>query len=158
MSVKNLLYVLVITLVLAFSLVAGACSSSESDSDSSTPSDNTTEQPQINQKFESISVNEAYNLIQENAGNEDFIIIDLRTQNEFNSGHIEGALNIDYYASDFSTKLKALERDKTYLIYCASGNRSGNAFDSMRNLDFLTVYNMLGGMSDWKSKDLPFVN
>lgn len=52
----------------------------------------------------SISVEDAYKLIQENQGNPDFVILDVRTFAEFSSGHLEGAINIDYYSSDFHAK------------------------------------------------------
>jgi rhodanese-related sulfurtransferase len=54
---------------------------------------------------------------------------------------------LDFYAPTFESDLDALDKDKVYLIYCASGNRSGQAHDLMGQLGFREVYNMLGGMS-----------
>lgn len=78
----------------------------------------------------------------------DFVIIDVRTAGEYNLRHIRGALNIDFYSPAFSAQLDELDKNKTYLIYCASGNRSGKAHDLMPGLGFHEVYNMLGGMKE----------
>ena len=75
----------------------------------------------------------------------DFVVLDVRTSGEYAAGHIVNAVNVDYYAADFSDRLDALDKDLVYLIYCASGNRSGRAHDTMLALGFHEVYNMLGG-------------
>ena len=99
--------------------------------------------------FEDVSVAEAYSLIQENMTNSNFVILDVRTGEEFDSGHIEGALSIDFYASDYDVQLDMLDKDKVYLVYCHSSNRSGQAMDNMEDLGFTEVYNMSGGISAW---------
>ena len=99
--------------------------------------------------FEDVSVAEAYSLIQENMTNSNFVILDVRTGEEFDSGHIERALNIDFYASDYGDQLDMLDKDKVYLVYCRSSNRSGQAMDNMEDLGFTEVYNMSGGISAW---------
>ncbi len=107
---------------------------------------------------ETISAQEAFDLIQENAGSADFVIIDVRTPEEFAGGHIENAINIDYYASTFESDINALDKDKEYLIYCRSGNRSGQALDIMEDLGFQEVYDLGGGINAWKSASLPTVS
>lgn len=104
-----------------------------------------------------VTVDKAYDLIRENAGNPDFIIIDVRTQEEYNSGYIEGAINIDFYSKDFRTELDALDRDKVYLIYCHTARRSSGARDMMAELGFKEVYNMSGGIVAWETQGLPVV-
>lgn len=78
------------------------------------------------------------------------IIIDIRTKDEFNEYHISNAINIDFYSQFFSDEIDALDRNKTYLIYCRSGHRSGTATDNalnlMLNMGFTNVYNMRGGI------------
>ena len=98
---------------------------------------------------------EAYELIRANAGNADFVIIDVRTPDEFDEGHIEGAVNIDYYHPGFQSDVKKLDRSKTYLLYCRTGNRSGSAFRLFEELQFQKVYHMEGGTSRWKREGLP---
>ena len=89
---------------------------------------------------------EVFTLIQENQNNPDFAIIDVRTPEEFAEGYIENADNIDFYSETFWDELNQLDKNKTYLIYCQSGNRSGRTLDIMAELNFEEVYNMLGGI------------
>ncbi len=100
---------------------------------------------------------EAYSLIQANAGNGDFIIIDVRTPEEYAGGHIENAMNVDYYSASFKDEINGLARDSTYLIYCRTGARSAGARDIMKELGFQNIYNMTGGITDWVAKGLPVV-
>ena len=104
-----------------------------------------------------ITVQKAYSLIQENEGNSDFVILDVRTPEEYSEGHIEGSINIDYYADDFENSLDELDKEKTYLVYCRSGRRSASARDIMSELGFKNIYNMSGGILDWQSADYPVV-
>ena len=82
----------------------------------------------------------------------DGIIIDVRTAAEFNSGHIKDATNIDFYANDFTDKLKIVRKDVPIYVYCRSGGRSSSAAKKMEELGFSKVYNMLGGIGSWNSK------
>ena len=85
------------------------------------------------------------------------IIIDIRTEGEYSNGFIEGAVNHNYYGPGFNDTLAALDKNKEYLIYCASGGRSGGAFSKMKALEFKMVYNMLGGVNAWKSAGFPVI-
>ncbi len=107
--------------------------------------------------YKSVSVDEAYRLIQENKNNPNFVIIDVRTPEEFKSGHIEGAINIDYYSPDFKERISRLDRNKTYLVYCESGVRSSLAMIVFKELGFKKVYNMAGGIKKWKDRNYPIV-
>ena len=102
-----------------------------------------------------ISVIEAYSLIQKNKDSEDFVIIDVRTPEEFANEHIENAINLDYYSEDFRDELDTLDKERTYLIYCRSGKRSGNALKIMKELGLKKVFNMLGGIIQWKAEGYP---
>lgn len=107
------------------------------------------------QIIENITPEEAYILIQENKDNLNFIILDVRTPEEFLDEYIENAVNLDYYSDNFRNDLDKLDKNKTYLIYCRSGRRSGNALNVMKELDFREAYNMLSGIIKWKSERLP---
>jgi rhodanese-related sulfurtransferase len=107
------------------------------------------------QIIENITPEEAYILIQENKDNPNFVILDVRTPEEFLGEYIENAVNLDYYSDTFRNNLDKLDKNKTYLIYCRSGRRSENALNIMKELDFREVYNMLGGIIKWKSEGLP---
>jgi rhodanese-related sulfurtransferase len=96
-----------------------------------------------------ISTLDAYNLIQNNKDNPSFIIIDVRTVDEFNSGHIANAINMDYYAADFKSIIGKLDINKQYLVYCRTGIRGTGATQIMVDLDFKDVHNLLGGIVQW---------
>ncbi len=108
------------------------------------------------QVINNINTQEAFALIQENEGNPDFVIIDVRTPEEFISGHLENALNLNFNADAFRDELRGLDIDKTYLIYCRSGNRSARAATVMEELGFREVYDM-GGITDWIAEGFPIV-
>jgi len=105
--------------------------------------------------IEDITPQEAFTLIQNNQNNPDFVIIDVRTLAEFVEEHIENATNIDFYSEAFRDMLNNLDKNKTYLVYCRVGGRSGSALDIMAELNFREVYNILGGINQWKAEGLP---
>ena len=77
---------------------------------------------------------------------ENAVLIDVRTSSEFNSGHIEKAINIDFNNSDFKSEIGKLDKSLTYFIYCRSGNRSGNALQIMKNMGINSIYDLNGGI------------
>jgi phage shock protein E len=83
-------------------------------------------------------------------------VIDVRTAEEFASGHLEGALNYDIEAGQFSSLIEPLDRSKPFMVYCHSGRRSGIAADAMVAAGFTQVYD-LGGIADWMAAGLPVV-
>ena len=102
-----------------------------------------------------INVADAFNLIQQNTSNPNFVILDVRTEDEFNTGYIAGATNIDYHAADFQTNVGKLDRNKQYLVYCASGIRGASATQIMLNLGFKQVQNIAGGIAVWIQAGYP---
>ena len=85
------------------------------------------------------------------------IILDVRTLDEVNAGHIEDATNINFYASDFTAKLNLIRKDVPIYVYCRSGGRSAKAVRKMQELGFDKVYNLLGGFSEWESNNFKVV-
>lgn len=85
------------------------------------------------------------------AANENTVILDVRTPSEFSSNHIKGAINIDFYSADFEAKIKALDKNKDYKVYCRSGNRSGQTVNIMKKLAFKEVENV-GGINQAAKK------
>lgn len=77
-------------------------------------------------------------------------VIDVRTKNEFDAGHIDNALNIDFYGENFKTEMLTLDKNNPVLIYCHSGGRSGKAASMLKELKFKEVYDLKGGYSNWK--------
>jgi rhodanese-related sulfurtransferase len=85
------------------------------------------------------------------------IIVDVRTPEEFASGHIEGALNIDFNSGNFENEITRLNPSETYAIYCRSGSRSGQAASIMHKAGFHDVSNLNGGLIDWTNDGLALV-
>ena len=79
------------------------------------------------------------------------IVIDVRTPQEFYSGHIKDATNIDFYEGDFIDKLKMVRKDLPILVYCRSGGRSSSSARTMEELGFTRVYNLVGGIGAWNN-------
>jgi len=84
-------------------------------------------------------------------------IIDVRTPKEFLEGHINHALNIDYYSEDFSTTIGKLDTQKPVYIYCRSGKRSSNSVTLFQKAGFTQIYNLEGGILGWISLELPVI-
>ncbi len=87
----------------------------------------------------------------------ELVILDVRTPQEFESGHIEGAIMLDFYRDDFADELAKLDPDVPYLLYCNSGNRSGQAATLMDQLGFADVADIDGGIVAWNTANLPTV-
>lgn len=104
-----------------------------------------------------VTATKAKELVDQRRGQPDFIILDIRTPGEFKQGHIEGAVNIDFYGNDFKAKLKALDKDKTYLLHCRSGNRSGHSLSLFNELGFKDIFHMSRGIRDWNDNHFPVV-
>ena len=90
-------------------------------------------------------------------GPDDLVILDVRTPEEFTEGHIEGAVLIDIYEPTFADDVDALDREVPYVVYCRSGNRSGQATALMGDLGFESVQDVDGGVVAWTEAGLPLV-
>jgi rhodanese-related sulfurtransferase len=100
---------------------------------------------------------DAFELIQKNKGNSNFVILDIRTPEEFRDGHIEGAVNVDFRSEDFGKQIDRLDRNKTYFVYCRTGNRSYDALNLMGPIGFRSIVRLAGDINGWKSAGLPIV-
>ena len=81
------------------------------------------------------------------------VVLDVRTEDEFESGHIPNALNIDLrMGTGFIDKVNALDNKKSYYVYCRSGARSAQAVQVMRDLGFSETYNLIGGILEWEGE------
>ena len=100
---------------------------------------------------------EAQALIRENAGKRDFVVLDVRTPGEFAQGHLEGAVLVDYRSPGFREEVAGLDKTKTYLVYCRTGNRSASALGIMGEFGFHRYYHLGGGIVRWLEEGLPAV-
>ncbi|VVS93811.1 C1 family peptidase [Desulfoluna spongiiphila] len=104
-----------------------------------------------------ISVEQANQYIHANAYNDDFILLDVRTPEEFQHSHIADAINIDNYAADFEAQIDTLDPSKFYLVYCRTQNRSIKTAGVMESKGFSKFYYIHGGMVEWTEKGYPVV-
>ncbi|ADJ26302.1 Rhodanese domain protein [Dehalogenimonas lykanthroporepellens BL-DC-9] len=104
-----------------------------------------------------LSPAEARTMIQENLGQTDFVLLDVRTPSEFAAGHIEGAVLLDFNSGNFQAEAEKLDKNKRYLVYCRTSNRSGQAVNLMKNLGFMEVYDLDGGIVAWEAAGYPVV-
>ena len=77
------------------------------------------------------------------------ILVDVRTQDEYNSGYIENSLNIDYLSNDFSENIEKLDKNIPIILYCRSGRRSSLSANKLSKLGFKEIYNLEGGILKW---------
>ena len=101
---------------------------------------------------EQVSAEEAAELL--TASTDDLTVIDVRTPDEFAEGHIDGARNLDLEGGQFEAALADLDPDAGYLLYCATGNRSGQAARMMAEAGFSNVYDA-GGFSALAEAGVP---
>ncbi len=88
---------------------------------------------------------------------DDLVILDVRTPEEYAEGHVDGAVLLDFYREDFAEQLAELDPDVSYVLYCRSGNRSGQTRTLMSDLGFTDVADVEGGIVNWQSAGLPVV-
>ena len=82
-------------------------------------------------------------------------VLDVRTAEEFNSGHIKGAINIDIRQSDAFSKIDKLNHNQKYIVHCRTNHRSGMAVEHMEQSGFKAIYQMMDGFSGWEANNLP---
>lgn len=81
------------------------------------------------------------------------IYLDVRTPGEITSGKIPNAKEIDVTGGQFTTRLTALPKDATYVVYCRSGLRSAKACRMMAEQGFTNLYNLKGGYQAWSKNE-----
>ncbi len=83
------------------------------------------------------------------------VVIDVRTPGEWDGGHLKNAKLIDISGATFEQQITKLDKNKTYVVYCAVGGRSSRAATLMAEKGFKTVYNMVGGYNKWSALGYP---
>jgi rhodanese-related sulfurtransferase len=96
-----------------------------------------------------VSPKEAMKLIEQ----DNLIVIDVRTPEEYQSGHIPGAININVNDPSFQEKAKTIDSNKKILVYCRSGHRSTIASNQLKDLGFTKIYNLKGGIMAWEKEN-----
>jgi rhodanese-related sulfurtransferase len=103
----------------------------------------------LNPNIKNVTAEEANKLIKEN---KDLVILDVRTKDEYKSGHIPGAVSIP--VDQLPSRISELEKyiDKPVLVYCASGGRSPRAVSTLLHSKFTNIYHLSRGISTWSYK------
>lgn len=85
-----------------------------------------------------------------------YTLIDVRTAEEYNGGHLKNAKQADFYQTqEFSDYLDSLDKNEKYLIYCRGGKRSAMTLEIMKKKGFSRVFDLAGGYSAWVASGLP---
>jgi rhodanese-related sulfurtransferase len=101
--------------------------------------------------WRTISAHQAGRIIRNQKGKGELVVLDVRTPGEYARGHLEDAININFWDKGFTDSVAKLDKSRTYLVYCSSGVRSRGAMKKMRSLGFGRVYNLRGGMIAWRT-------
>lgn len=128
-----------IAIFICLFLVAG-CDSNNSDSALNSSSSNNN----LVQNYSIIDAVSAHDIIE----NEDVVIIDVRSKNEYNTGYIENAINIPVDSIQYKIGNIVPDKDKKILLYCRSGARAQEAAKKLASLGYSNVYSF-GGIVDW---------
>ncbi len=99
-----------------------------------------------------VSAEQAYEMM---TADTSLVVLDVRTPEEFEAGHISHAINIDFRNDDFKENVQKLDKEKKYMLYCMGGHRSNQAQLMMDSLKFRQVYDLMGGFKDWSKEGLP---
>ena len=89
------------------------------------------------------------------AANKNVQVLDVRTPEEYAEGHIAGAVNVDFKAADFADKVAQLDKSKSYVVHCRSGNRSGKSLPILKDKGFGTIYHLDKGFNAWTEAGMP---
>ncbi len=92
-----------------------------------------------------------------NKVNKDILLIDVRTPEEYASGHLENSVNIDYKADNFKELVAELDTNQDVYVYCKVGGRSNSAAKMMKKMGFKKIYDLEGGIKNWEKNDLKTV-
>ena len=109
--------------------------------------------PSTTISFGDVTVEEAKSLVESNVS---LIIVDVRTREEYDSGHIEGAILIP--VSELESRINELSKEEEFLIYCRTGNRSSNSVNILKANGYTKIFHMNDGIIAWIQAGYPTVN
>lgn len=91
------------------------------------------------------------------AKDNNIVVLDVRTPKEVAQGVIPGAKVMNFYDDNFKVELGKLDKNKTYMVYCKSGGRSGKTCSALKEAGIANYHNLKGGMTAWKKAGLETV-
>src|SRR5690606_11445036 len=102
-------------------------------------------------QYKSVNANQFNRL----SSQEDIQLVDVRTIEEYEAGHIKDAVNINVQDSSFRSEINKLDKNKAVLVYCRSGKRSNDAAEIMKEAGFTKIVNLEGGILSWEEAAMP---
>ncbi|MCV3753672.1 rhodanese-like domain-containing protein [Mycoplasma enhydrae] len=105
-----------------------------------------------------LSTDESLEFIRNNKNNKNFVLLDVRTEGEIKENYIDGMINVNLNDPNFEQKINAFDKNKIYLVYCRTQNRSQAAAKIMQKLGFKNIYWMDGGITKWLRENKPHVD
>ena len=82
----------------------------------------------------------------------DYTLIDVRTQDEFDLGHIDSAINLDFYSDSFQNDILSLPKNETIVLYCRTNNRSSKTATILKENGYREILVIRGGITEWVKK------
>ena len=82
----------------------------------------------------------------------DYTLIDVRTQDEFDLGHIDSAINLDFYSESFQNDILSLPKNETIVLYCRTNNRSTKTANILKENGYKEILVIRGGITEWVKK------
>lgn len=101
-------------------------------------------------KTETTSIDSVNDVAQIDFNDENNVLLDVRTAEEFQAGSIPNAVNIDYNSPEFDSLIKDLDPNKTYYVYCQGGVRSTKACTKLDEIGLKNVVNLKDGYKEYK--------
>ena len=83
------------------------------------------------------------------------ILLDVRSPEEYSGGHLKNAKNIDWNGTNFDQQISKLDKTKPVFVYCLAGGRSASAASHLKSKGFTKVYDLEGGIGNWRKAKLP---
>jgi len=111
----------------------------------------------VKQEIREISVSEVSDNLNSANGNRDFVLLDVREKDEWDQGHLEGAVFLPRGFLEVKVERLLEDKEKHVIVYCAGGVRSALAAKSLAELGYKNVRSMAGGYSAWKNSGLSVV-
>jgi phage shock protein E len=134
------------------SQTSGQAGADSSNKESSSSQDNAVQSSQIKNEIKNVGVDEVFSMLKEK---NKYFLLDVRTKEEYDAGFIENSVLIP--VSELEKRLSEIPADKPVIVYCKSGNRSAQAAGILVKNNFNSVYNMLGGITEWVKKGYPLM-
>ena len=106
-------------------------------------------------EIKEIEPKDAFTILEKNRDDPDYVVMDVRTPEEYDDGHVEDALLLNIKSKDFEDELEGMDKNKKYFVYCKTGRRSDKAVNLMNKHGFTEIYHIVGGIEKWKAKRLP---